>query len=59
MLEFFKEKSKPSEDPFKFDDDLEHGVIFKIENLTYSAPHSMDKSLVQGNVRLQKIQKHL
>lgn len=33
----------------RYDDDLDDGVVFKIENLTYSAPQSLDKPLVKGN----------
>ena len=33
----------------RYDDDLEDGIVFKIQNLTYSAPQSLGKPLVKGN----------
>ncbi|CAB4000403.1 ATP-binding cassette sub-family D member 4 isoform X1, partial [Paramuricea clavata] len=47
VLEFFKEKTGPSQDSFRFEDNLDDGILFKIENLTYSAPQSIDKPLVK------------
>ena len=49
MLEFFKEKTGPSQDSFRFEDNLDDGILFKIENLTYSAPQSIDKPLAKGS----------
>ncbi|CAB4032123.1 ATP-binding cassette sub-family D member 4 isoform X5 [Paramuricea clavata] len=47
VLEFFKEKTGPSQDSFRFEDNLDDGILFKIENLTYSAPQSIDKPLMK------------
>jgi hypothetical protein len=49
VLEFFKEKTRPSQDSFMFEDNLDDGILFKIENLTYSAPQSIDKPLAKGS----------
>ena len=55
VLEYFKKKTGPSRDAFRYDDDLGDGIIFKIENLTYSAPDSFERPLVKGlNVDIRR-----
>ncbi|XP_028409619.1 ATP-binding cassette sub-family D member 4-like [Dendronephthya gigantea] len=47
VLESLKEETEATQDPFRYGD-LDDGILFKIEGLTYSAPQALDKPLVKA-----------